>query len=228
MNNRKNLRVLVVDDHMMILKAISGLLTSAGIENVTQATSAENAIFMFQNKVFDLIISDIDMEDINGLELLKLVRTNRTAADPNTAFIILTSHANTTAIGIAIALDVNGFLVKPTNLNQIFDKIDAAMNSRFKAKSPIAYDLISTDLVAQERLMQEKIKASTEKPKLSNFVLDISINDVNPGMILYHDVMHKNGKIIIPKGHCFTYASRDRLVELSDQLGSATVLIKIK
>jgi len=228
MFNRKDLSVLVVDDHMMILKAIQGLLTSSGIENVTLATSAESAVYMFQEKKFDLVISDIDMEEINGLGLLKLIRMQKTCANQNTPVIILTSHANTTAIGIAISLDVNGFLVKPTNFDQIFEKIDKAMNSKFKAKPPIAYELISTDLFAQEKLLEEEAKKNKEKTGHGNYILEIEIKDVNPGMILYQHILHKNGKIMIPKGHCFTYASKDRLIELSDQLESTIVLINIK
>jgi len=227
MYNRKELSVLVVDDHAMILKAIQGLLISSGIENVTLANSAESAVYMFQEKTFDLVISDIDMEEINGLGLLKLIRMRKTCASQNTPVIILTSHANTTAIGIAIALDVNGFLVKPTNLDQIFEKIEKALSSKFTAKPSIAYEHISTDLIAQEKILAEE-KSKPEKIERGNYVLDIEIKDVNPGMILHKHLLHKNGKIMIPKGHCFTYSSIERLVELSDQLESTTVLIKIK
>lgn len=224
----KYLKILVVDDHVMILKAISGLLTSAGVSDITLAPSSEKAIEVFDRKKYDVIISDIEMEKMNGLELLKLIRMGKTMADPSTPFIVLTSHANTTAIGIAIGLDVNGFLVKPTKLDQVFTKIDAAVNTKFRAKHPIVYDAISTDIDTQDKVLNSTANKHTERNTPDSLILEISINDVNPGMILYDDILHKNGKILIARDHCFTYASRDRLLELTDQLASPRIVIKIK
>lgn len=224
----KRLKIMIVDDHKVILKAISGLLAAVDITGVTLANSSEEALKHFNDNDFDVIICDIEMDGINGLELLRRIRMGKTRLNPSTAFIVLTSHAYSRAIGVAIALDVNGFLVKPTKLDQIFDKMDKAVNSNFKAKPPIAYEAVATGILACRKQTETKAAEKNKDPKQDNFIIEININDVNPGMTLYENVMHKNGVVIIEKDHCFSYASKDRLVELADELATNTVLIKIK
>jgi len=69
-------RVLVVDDELTIRKSIQKRLEREGYE-VTSADNAKDALQLFQENSFDTVISDIRMEEMDGLELLKRLQDQR-------------------------------------------------------------------------------------------------------------------------------------------------------
>ncbi|PLX66700.1 MAG: hypothetical protein C0602_11590 [Denitrovibrio sp.] len=144
MTTIRDKKILLVEDQLFILNVIYELLKSAGYKHVDRAPSAEVALDLMINCKYDLIITDIEMEKMNGIELLKMVRSGKTPLSPDTRVIILTSHASTQVLGTAIALDANGFLVKPAKLDKTVEKIQAAFDEDFKPRRAIGYSVIST------------------------------------------------------------------------------------
>lgn len=118
--------VLVVDDEETLRIVMSNVLEDEGYE-VTTATSAEEALEIFQANSFKLVISDIVMPGMSGIELLKEIKD----ISPETEVIIITSQASMeTAIG-AVSAGAYDYLMKPFEeleliagvANQAFEKI---------------------------------------------------------------------------------------------------------
>lgn len=143
-------KILVVEDDEFTRNIITQVLTSLGFLEVESAADAQSAINLFKEHRFDIIITDILMPDINGLELIKSIRTGKTLAKPESRIIVLSGMTEASAVGKAIALDVNGILVKPLIASVVDQKIQHVLSTPFKINSSIAYEAISTEIVESE------------------------------------------------------------------------------
>ncbi|MEH6579412.1 MAG: response regulator [Amphritea sp.] len=107
----ESLRVLVVDDSSMARKVIIRVLTNLGIVNVTQAIDGSDAIKLLQDATFDLIVTDYNMPEVNGLELTEHVRQS-----PNHSHVpvlMVTSEASDAHLENVAQAGVNAILDKP-------------------------------------------------------------------------------------------------------------------
>src|SRR3972149_237990 len=89
MSRNTGLRVLVADDEQSLQDVLSEVLTDDGY-SVTAVDSAERALEVFGADPFPLVITDIRMAGMNGIELLERIKTRNS----ETQVIIMTSHAS--------------------------------------------------------------------------------------------------------------------------------------
>lgn len=121
----KNLKILVVDDYMTMVRIMRKLLKQCGYETVEEAANGQEALQKIQNDSFDLIISDWNMEPMTGFELLKAVRAaERTAKLP---FILVTAEAKPENIEAAKSAGANQYLVKPFSAPVLKERIAEAV-----------------------------------------------------------------------------------------------------
>ena len=114
-------KILIVDDEMIMRESLAGWLQRDGHE-VASAASGEDAIKILQNSRFDILLVDIKMEGMSGLEVLRLVKES----DPEVAVVMITAYGS---ISTAIEAMKNGaydYLLKPFDpdaLGVLIDKI---------------------------------------------------------------------------------------------------------
>ena len=101
-------RILVVDDEATIRMVINQVLTDDGYE-VTEAGSGEEALELFKREPFPVVITDIIMGKMNGLELLDELR----GTDPDVLVVMMTSQASLDTATSALRSGAYDFLVKP-------------------------------------------------------------------------------------------------------------------
>ncbi len=106
-----SLRVLVVDDSSAMRAFVRAALEDDGIDDIHEATSGFEALRILPRESFDLVIVDVNMPDITGLELVSFMR--RSAAHRNTPVIIISTEASSKEQERGIALGANAFLSKP-------------------------------------------------------------------------------------------------------------------
>jgi len=115
--------VLVVDDQMSIRDLVKQALQALGVKRIADAPDGEEALRILKMRQTHLIISDLNMPRMDGLELLRAVR-----ADPihkNLGFIMLTSRGEAELVKEAIALGVNNYLTKPFAIGLLRKKIES-------------------------------------------------------------------------------------------------------
>ncbi len=117
-------RLLLVDDEVGYLEVLSKRLTHRGFK-VTTARSGEEAIRALRNWDFDLAVVDLKMEDMDGIEVLKVLKR----MDPALHVIILTGHGSERAARDGIAQGAFDYLIKPIGLDPLIARIRAAMSS---------------------------------------------------------------------------------------------------
>ena len=108
-------RVLIVDDHRLILEGLQYVLEKEGMEVVGRATTGRQAMEMARTCEPDVVLLDIRMPDIDGLEALAAIKSS----NPDAAVIILTSYRNPEYFYRAIASGAAGFLMKEGSPSQI-------------------------------------------------------------------------------------------------------------
>lgn len=143
-------KILIVDDDLFTRNIIERVLITLGFVQITAVPNVATALSELENNQFDIIITDVFMPDINGLEFIKRIRTGKTFAKPETRIIILSGMTDAGAVGAAIALDVNGILVKPLVTSVVDQKIYHVLSTPFKINSSIGYEAISTDVKKSE------------------------------------------------------------------------------
>lgn len=112
----KRLKVLVVDDDAFVRELLSMLLDMGGYD-IETAEDGADAIKKFESdRNIDLVISDMNMPGINGLELITEIRK----LDTEVPIIILTGHDDVTIVTEAVERGAEDYIVKDENIQETF------------------------------------------------------------------------------------------------------------
>ena len=130
----KNMKILVVDDFSTMRRIIKNLLRDLGFNNTAEADDGATALPALQNGNFDFLVTDWNMPGMQGIDLLKAVRS-----DPKLAklpVLMVTAESKRDQIVEAAQAGVNGYIVKPftavtlkEKIEKIFERIDAEPKS---------------------------------------------------------------------------------------------------
>lgn len=119
--------VLIVDDQQSMRGICKYILTQLGFKEIMEAKSGRDALTKMEKASFDLIISDWNMDDIDGLTLLKVLRKHpRTASLP---FIMATGRSDKEQVKEAIACGVNNYIIKPFDAGTMKKRIEAVIGA---------------------------------------------------------------------------------------------------
>lgn len=116
-----DIHVLVADDNAINRKLITTLLGQRGIQTI-EAEDGKGALHTALNNDFDLILMDIRMPGLNGIEVTEQLRAEKT--DKHTPIIALTAHALPHEIETFLNAGMNACITKPVLDHQLFDLID--------------------------------------------------------------------------------------------------------
>ncbi|HIJ89971.1 MAG: response regulator [Desulfobulbaceae bacterium] len=119
-----NTRLLVVDDEPIVGKRLKQVFGKIGFEIETY-TDSSAALAAMAAKSFDIVITDLKMEGIDGIEVLKRVRV----MNPETRVIIITGYASADTAELAEQQGVFAFLAKPFRLDELKQVIQRAIEA---------------------------------------------------------------------------------------------------
>ncbi len=117
----KGTRLLLVDDEEGYVTVLAKRLTKRNFQ-VKTALSGVEAIRILRNESFDLAVLDLKMEDMDGIEVLKVFK----AMEPKMPVIILTGHGSETAAREGMEFGAFDYLVKPCDLAELVERIREA------------------------------------------------------------------------------------------------------
>ncbi|HLU19153.1 MAG TPA: chemotaxis response regulator CheY [Pusillimonas sp.] len=126
---QKAIKILVVDDFPTMRRIIKNLLKDLGFENVDEAEDGVMGLEKLRNNNFDLVVSDWNMPNMDGLTMLKAIRAD--AALSKLPVLMVTAEAKKENIIAAAQAGASGYVVKPftaavleEKLNKIFEKLN--------------------------------------------------------------------------------------------------------
>jgi two-component system, chemotaxis family, chemotaxis protein CheY len=117
----KQIKILVVDDFATMRKVIRNLLKQVGYENIVEAEDGVIALKILKSQKIDLVVSDWNMPNMTGLELLKAVRSDEDLKA--TPFLMVTAEALQDNVIAAVKAGVSNYIVKPFTAETLNDKI---------------------------------------------------------------------------------------------------------
>ena len=186
MNNKK-VNILVVDDEKEITKSLSKIIQGEGF-NCYEALSAEEALEIINSNCIDIVLSDIIMEGMNGIELLKEIKRNH----PYIHTLMLTAYGTIDSSIEAIKNGAFGYLLKPFSIEEVLNEIDKIKNlirlekenREYKKKEDEEYHLfesrnpamkniintISTKLATSESTILLNGESGTGKEIIANYI----------------------------------------------------------
>ena len=115
-------RILVVDDEPVVVRGCERILGRAGYE-VESAASGQEGIRRAAKGTFDLVMADLKLPDLDGMELVRILRIER----PEVAIVIITGYSSVRSAAEAVRLGVSDYIEKPFTPDQITDAIGRAL-----------------------------------------------------------------------------------------------------
>ncbi len=159
--------ILVVDDEETIRFCLKEALERVGYK-VNTAENGENALKLMKKLIPDLVILDLKMPGIDGLDLLKEIKSH----DPNILVILLTGHSSIDSAVSAMKAGAFDYLEKPFKMEHITIVIDKALNtqtlmrevSRLREKANIADDVNVVAASKEMKKIFEHVKIIAQSP----------------------------------------------------------------
>ncbi|MFC4163770.1 response regulator [Epilithonimonas zeae] len=160
------IKVLIVDDHQLMIEGLKVLLEDElGIKVVSGAASMGEAIKILEQQQVDIILMDINMPEISGIDMTKKIRE----LYPAVKVIALTMHEDISVISKMIKAGASGYILKRTNMQEVVDAIRAVhQNGRYLSAS--VQHVIMDNLMSPEELLDT---AEEDKPVLSSRELEV-------------------------------------------------------
>ena len=140
--------ILVMEDDLNVAKGLEMVLSEEGYA-VNLAGTGELAMEAFRQKRFDLLVADLRLPDIDGMEVIKQVKEEK----PETEVIVITGYGTTATAVTAMKLGVHDFLPKPFTEDQIKTSIDEALKKHAATTAEAAIKKAETE---EEKLIQKR------------------------------------------------------------------------
>jgi DNA-binding response OmpR family regulator len=121
MTDGRNIRLLLVDDEVGYLEVLKKRLSHRGMD-VVACDNGRSAVQAARKNVFDVAVVDLKMDEMDGLEVLKILKR----MDSSLAVIILTGHGSEEAAREGLCAGAFDYLTKPCDLGDLVNKIKEA------------------------------------------------------------------------------------------------------
>jgi DNA-binding NarL/FixJ family response regulator len=158
---RKPIRVVVADDHPLIVEGLKMVLMRKGIEVIGEATTGRQAVEKTLALEPDVLLLDIRMPDMDGLEALASIK----AARPRTSVLVLTSFGNPEYLARALTLGAAGFLSKSSEPEKIPQAVKA---------------IAEGETIVERELLQSALRALVSSARATGGGTESEIPDLTP------------------------------------------------
>jgi len=116
--------ILVIEDQPFVRRTIMQILSQIGFRKIFEADNGETGMQECIRSSPDIIVCDIDMKPVSGLQFLAQLRASADVRNNRTPVVFLTNHTESDIVKKAMALGVNGFVVKPPSFGALKERVD--------------------------------------------------------------------------------------------------------
>ncbi|WP_252346230.1 MULTISPECIES: response regulator [unclassified Paludibacterium] len=223
-------RILVVDDQLLVRTLVGQVLRSFGVvpDNILQATDGNHALHVLAVRKADLVLCDMQMSPVNGMDLLKMLRCAATPQSPDLPFVFLSAHPDRSNILLAAKLHADGFIIKPPKPNDIEKNLQAALSRPRPAIDPFSYFAIATgseyDSLTFERPMVPK-QSQDLTQLLERYLRPCALAEARPGDMLARPLLDQAGRELLDRGVRLSAQHLDVLQRFQSVYGIASLAI---
>ena len=163
------LKILLVDDnhHMRVL--LTEILRAIGVRHVFEATDGAEALQLMRSHQIDIIMSDLAMQPLDGIDFVRLLRNSPDSPNPMAPVIMITGHSTMKRVNEARDVGVNEFMAKPITasgvigrLQQIIDDMQLYPELRGKVSREELIELMRSSRYEAQMLSVTAITGSAQ------------------------------------------------------------------
>ena len=129
---RRGLRILVAEDNVVNQRLAAHLLQSRG-HYVTIANNGREALELYENQVFDLVLADVQMPEMDGLQLAGAIREKEKNTHNHLPIIAMTAYAMKGDRERCLEAGMDAYVSKPINSRQLYETIDGLRRAELQA-----------------------------------------------------------------------------------------------
>ena len=192
------IRILLVDDHKIVREGLGSLISEiSGMEIIAEATSGREAIEIVKEKAPDVVVMDIAMPDMNGIEATRKILSN----NPDVKVVALSMHSDRTLVTEALKAGASGYLLKDCAFEELSLAIEAVHDGKTYLSPSIA-NVVVKNLVHQDHSSESsafevltdrerevlQLLAEGESTKEVAYKLDVSVKTIESHR---YNIMHK-------------------------------------
>ncbi|MHB2149471.1 sigma-54-dependent transcriptional regulator [Calditrichota bacterium LG25] len=187
------MKALLVDDDVNLTKVLSYQLKQSGY-SVSVAHSGKEGLKLFKEQIFPLVISDIQMPDINGIQLLEEIRK----IDRDAIFILITAFGSIDQAVRACELGADDYLTKPFSREQLIFTIEKAVkihrleNENLLLKQELGQHFNFDNLIVQSPAMEKVVQVASRLAQSDSNVL--ILGESGTGKNLIAKAIHYNSR----------------------------------
>jgi two-component system chemotaxis response regulator CheY len=122
-----NIKFLIVEDNAFMTVVLRGVLRALGCRNTVIASDGAQALKMMRLANPDIVITDWEMQPIDGVEFAKMVRTASDSTNPLVPIIMLSGHSEARRVLAARDAGINEFVVKPVSASNLLSRIQSVI-----------------------------------------------------------------------------------------------------
>ena len=126
MNKIANNKVIIIDDHKLFTNGLSSILESIGLRVMSTFQNGKQAVLYLQNNEVDIIFSDINMPEMDGLKLCRRLKRDKVKAK----IIILSMYEDPNIIKEAFECGASAYLSKNTEKEEIIKAVEKSLNNK--------------------------------------------------------------------------------------------------
>ena len=141
--------ILVMEDEPSVAKGLEMVLTEEGY-TVDVAMTGHDALDILDKKTFDLLVADLRLPDINGLDVIRTVKAKK----PETGVVVITGYANVNTAVDAMKLGSYDYLPKPFTEDEIKTAVEGALHGKQSVSTGTVIQ--NVEQKEQERLIQKR------------------------------------------------------------------------
>lgn len=147
---KQETNILVIDDAGIMRDLLMDILTEAGYK-VTVSSTGKDGLDCAKKNIFDLVITDLKISDIDGLQIIEAIKKN----DPEVMTIIITAYASVETAQDALRKGVFDYITKPFESKELLFVVDRAIKAR---KLKMANRQLMKNLIDQKVKLEEEVE----------------------------------------------------------------------
>ena len=117
------LKILLVDDNHHMRLLLTEILRAIGVREVYEAANGAEALQLLRNNPIDIVITDLAMQPLDGIDLVRRLRNANESPNPMVPVIMVTGHSTLRRVAEARDVGVTEFLSKPVTARGVIERI---------------------------------------------------------------------------------------------------------
>lgn len=188
------IKVVIADDHEVVRSGLESIFDDSEIAIIGQASTGEEAIEVTLQRKPDILITDIRMAEVDGLQVVSKVR----AELPEVKVVVLSMYDNPTYVARAIALGVNDYILKSASPAEIVDAItEVALGHEPKPESIL--NQIKSSMAARQNTRNDIPLTNREAQVLRHIALGLSNKEIGVSLNISIETVKEHVQNILRK-----------------------------